>query len=455
MEFVKRKLRDVASVIISGVDKKNYDDEKPIRLCNFVDVYRNWAITSSMRDGFMTATAKQKEIDRFLLHKGQVAITKDSETRDDIGIATYIADDFEDVILGYHCALITPNNEVVDSKYLNAFLHSNYILRYFELNATGSGMRYTLSNDTILDMPILLLPMQQQKGIGELLSNIDKQIVLLNAINRNLEQLAQQLYDYWFVQFDFPNDEGKPYKSSGGEMVWNEKLKRDIPKDWNSGIVSDYIKPIERGVSYASENLQADGVPMINLACFSKQGDYRTGELKYYVGEFSDRKTVIPLDMLIACTDMTQGADIIGRPILATKECDSFIFSMDLAKIVPDGIEKMYLYYTLRTPFYHKYIKPFATGTTVKHLNVNGVETYALAIPSSKVQGQFEQIITPIKQLQMELINQIHSLKKYRDELLPMLLNGQVSVGKNNEYDFKPVEMALAAEPGNNKAQQL
>ena len=191
MEFEKCKLRDSADVMISGVDKKSNNDETPVRLCNFVDVYRNWAITSSLHDTFMQATAKQIEIDRFLLHKGQVAITKDSETRNDIGIATYIADDFDDVILGYHCALITPNNELVDSKYLNAFLHSNYILRYFELNATGSGMRYTLSNDTILNMPILLPSIEQQKAIGRVFSNIDKQIETLNSINRNLPKAPQ------------------------------------------------------------------------------------------------------------------------------------------------------------------------------------------------------------------------------------------------------------------------
>ena len=186
MFFTKHKLCDIANVVISGVDKKIHNDEMPVKLCNFVDVYKNWAITSSLKDSFMQATAKQLEIDRFLLHKGQVAITKDSETRDDIGIATYIADDFDDVILGYHCALITPNNDIVDSKYLNAFLHSNYILRYFELNATGSGMRYTLSNDTIMNIPILLPSKKQQIAIGRLFSNIDKQIASLNAINRNL-----------------------------------------------------------------------------------------------------------------------------------------------------------------------------------------------------------------------------------------------------------------------------
>ena len=95
-------------------------------------------------------------------------------------------------------------------------------------------------------------------------------------INQNLEAMAKQLYDYWFVQFDFPNEEGKPYKSSGGTMVWNEKLKREIPQGWDISDVKSLIEPIERGVSYSSDEiLDTSATPMINLACFSKAGKYR------------------------------------------------------------------------------------------------------------------------------------------------------------------------------------
>lgn len=87
---------------------KTIEGETPVRLCNFVNVYYNWAVTKEKAKAFMTASAKQTEIDKCSIGKGMVAITKDSETRDDIGIAAYIADDFEDVLLGYHCALITP-----------------------------------------------------------------------------------------------------------------------------------------------------------------------------------------------------------------------------------------------------------------------------------------------------------------------------------------------------------
>ena len=219
MELKKYKLADIAKIEISGVDKKTVEGELPVRLCNFVDVYYNWAITKEKALNFMLASAKQNQIDKFSIGKGMVAITKDSETRDDIGIATYIADYFENVVLGYHCALIVPNPNLVDGKYLNAFMHTRYIQKYFENNASGSGQRYTLSNDTIDNIPVLLPSIEEQHTIGKVLADIDRKIELNKQINDNLEAMAKQLYDYWFVQFDFPNEEEKPYKSSGGAMV--------------------------------------------------------------------------------------------------------------------------------------------------------------------------------------------------------------------------------------------
>lgn len=153
MKMTKYKIKEVATVEICGVDKKTKENEIPVKLCNFTDVYHNWAITKNLYSTFMKATAKQSEIDIFKLKKGQVAFTKDSETRDDIGVPTYIADDFEDVVLGYHTALITPNEDKLSGKYLNAFMNSKYIQKYFENHASGSGQRYTLSTETVNNIP--------------------------------------------------------------------------------------------------------------------------------------------------------------------------------------------------------------------------------------------------------------------------------------------------------------
>ena len=193
MELKKYRLGDVAEILISSIDKKSKDGEAPVRLCNFVDVYRNWAVTANSIQDFMVATTNENNLKKFSLKKGYVAFTKDSETRNDIGISTYIADDLVNTVLGYHCALVKPNNSILSGKYLNAFLHSGYIKKYFELNATGSGMRYTLSIDTLNNTPILASSVKIQERIGHIFSDIDRKICLNRQINDNLLLLGRSL----------------------------------------------------------------------------------------------------------------------------------------------------------------------------------------------------------------------------------------------------------------------
>ena len=186
MELKKYKLGEIADILVSNVDKKTTPNQKTVKLCNFINVYHNWAITNDTYADFMSATASDEEIAKFSLKKGQVAFTKDSETRNDIGIPTYIAETFDDVVLGYHTALVTPDENILTGVYLNAFMHSYFIQKYFELNATGSGMRYTLSQQTLHDIPILAPDLLTQRKVGALLSNIDRKISVNREINRNL-----------------------------------------------------------------------------------------------------------------------------------------------------------------------------------------------------------------------------------------------------------------------------
>ena len=174
----KVKLGEIAKIDVSNVDKKTKESEESVLLCNFVDVYKNWAITKEMCTSLMRATANKNQISRFSLFKGQVAITKDSETRDDIGIPTYIADDLPNTLLGYHCVLLTPNQELLYGKYLNLLLHSQYAQKYFEKNASGSGQRYTLTNDIVCNFPVLLRNVETQKKISKIFTYIDRKLVL-------------------------------------------------------------------------------------------------------------------------------------------------------------------------------------------------------------------------------------------------------------------------------------
>lgn len=414
MKLKKYKLGDIAKIEISGVDKKTIEGETPVRLCNFVDVYYNWAITKEKAKSFMAASAKQTEIDKCSIGKGMVAITKDSETRDDIGVATYIADDFEDVLLGYHCALITPNPAIVDGKYLNAFMHTRYIQKYFENNASGSGQRYTLSNDTISNIPVLLPSIEEQHIIGKLLADLDRKIELNKQINDNLEAMAKQLYDYWFVQFDFPNEDGKPYKSSGGAMAWNEKLKRKIPQGWSNGILSD-VANITMGQSPDGSSYNEDGEGIIFYQGSTDFG-LRFPDIRQYTtspSRYANKGDILmSVRAPVGALNIANNDCCIGRGLSALS---SKIGSMT------------HLYY-LMNDFRLKFEGMNSAGTTFGSITKNELFSLPVIIPTKSVISEFEQVCEPIFYKQMIIGEEINALTKQRDELLPLLMNGQASV---------------------------
>ena len=403
MELKKYKLADIAKIEISGVDKKTIEGETPVRLCNFVDVYYNWAITKEKAKSFMVASAKQTEIDKCSIGKGMVAITKDSETRDDIGVATYIADDFEYVLLGYHCALITPNPAIVDGKYLNAFMHTRYIQKYFENNASGSGQRYTLSNDTIGNIPVLIPSIEEQRTIGKVLADIDRKIELNKLINDNLEAMAKQLYDYWFVQFDFPNEEGKPYKSNGGVMVWNEMLKREIPQGWNDCKIKDFMriftgkKDVSKAVpgnykffSCAPEPISSNEYIYDGYAVLvSGNGSY-TGRVGFYKGKF----------------------DLYQRTYACVLDEDEHNIS--------------FFYYTLRYLFQPIY-SGGKHGSSIPYIVLGDLADFRFAF-NETICTKFVDAAKPMFDEQLLRQKEIEALTKQRDELLPLLMNGQATV---------------------------
>ena len=357
----KYKLGDITTVEISGVDKKMKDGEKEIRLCNFVDVYYNWAITAAQYDSFMLATARSNEISKFQLKKGQVALTKDSETRDDIGIPTYIADDFDDVILGYHCALITPNKDILDGRYLNALLQTDYAKKYFACNASGSGQRYALSIEALNSFPVPVIPLQEQKQIGETFSALDKKIELNRAINQNLEAMAKQLYDYWFVQFDFPNKDGKPYKSSGGEMVWNEKLKRMIPKEWTNANIYQLAS-----ISKETVNPQAQPNELFkhySLPEYDKTGTYA----EEYGIDIQSAKFIVTNNCILVSKLNPWTSRVICGNRGSNQICSTEFVVWNPASLKTKG----FLFMLAKSAKFIEYCTQGATGTSHSHRRIN------------------------------------------------------------------------------------
>lgn len=301
-------------------------------------------------------------------------------------------------------------------------------LKRFKVVSQGSQTKFLtmqiLNQFTIDDISLV-----QQKKIVSVLKNIDKKIENNNAISSQLESLAKTIYDYWFLQFDFPDENGNPYRSSGGKMVWNDELKREIPEGWEVKNLHGLFDE-QRGISYTSENIKSGtGMPMINLACIDTNRKYRDGKLKYYEGDIKNKIVLHGGELLVACTDLTRNADIIGCPVFTPEDGREYLYTMDLVQILPDKkyFDELYFGKMLQTSHYHNYIKKWASGTNVLHLNLDGMKWYKTCIPPLSLQKKFGKIIKSINKKESLILAENRQLTSLRDFLLPLLMNGQVT----------------------------
>ena len=398
------KLEDVADVKLSNVDKKVKTGEKEIRLCNYTDVYKNTYIDKNRAVNFMIASCNEKEFEKFLLKKGQVSITKDSEKANDIGVSTYIEEDFQDVVLGYHLALITPYKEKLDGKYLNYWFNTSQAKRYFENNVGGSGQRFTLPLDVILSTPLFLPNIENQKKISSILFSLDKKIQLLHQINDNLAELAKTIYDYWFVQFDFPDENGKPYKTSGGKMVYNEVLKREIPEGWEVKKLKKYAF-IKKGTLITEKQANTNG----NIKVVSAGLDF-----SYY----HDKSNFLENTITISASGANAGFINFWREP---------IFACDCTTVRGNNLtETLYIYQFLK--ILQDYIYQQAKGSAQPHIYPKDIEDLNIIIPNENEIKKYGEYVNDLNQKILLNLKEIQHLQSLRDWLLPMLMNGQISV---------------------------
>ena len=411
------KLEDVADVKLSNVDKKVKTGEKEIRLCNYTDVYKNTYIDKNRAVNFMIASCNEKEFEKFLLKKGQVSITKDSEKANDIGVSTYIEEDFQDVVLGYHLALITPYKEKLDGKYLNYWFNTSQAKRYFENNVGGSGQRFTLLLDVILSTPLFLPNIENQKKISSILFLLDKKIQLLHQINDNLAELAKTIYDYWFVQFDFPDQNGKPYKTSGGKMVYNEVLKREIPEGWEVKKLGEVIEKISNNI-LPTEYQNLNYLPIDFLP-----------KRQFYYDKYDLRENALSSLIKFDEDDILLGA----MRVYFHRVCNAIedgISRNTIFVLRPFEKEnKNYCLFLLDEEKTIQFANDNSTGSSIPYAKWdNGLANYQLVLPKKNILSLFNLKINPIiKKLKINS-KQIQHLRSLRDWLLPMLMNGQISV---------------------------
>lgn len=320
--------------------------------------------------------------------------------------------------------LIIDENKV-DFDYCFYLLASPAITDYLcgqNTNTSGSHKRIDPTN--FLNIGIKLPPLAQQYEIGRLLSFLDAKIKLNRAINQNLEAMAKQLYDYWFVQFDFPNEEGKPYKSSGGKMVWNEKLKREIPEKWSSDNICLIADILSGGTpsKQINEYWDCGHIPFFGPTDYdSSMFQLYTADkitengLKHCASSLFEENTVI-----ITARGSIGKLVIVGKPMAMNQSCYAL-------RAKTGGYE--YLYF-LTTQLIEN-LKAKGSGSVFKSIIASDIENTMLCIANEKIISLYCNKVSPIMKQIKKNTQEILQFTKQRDELLPLLMNGQVSVNSD------------------------
>ncbi len=239
---------------------------------------------------------------------------------------------------------------------------------------------------------------------------------------------------HWFLQYDFPDKDGKPYKSSGGKLLWNSELKRSIPDNWNVSKLGDLFDS-ERGISYSTPNISSGkGNPMINLASFAPGGGvYKPSGLKRFDGTYASSKVLRPFELVMCNTQQTAidfDKDIIGRAMLVPDIFDEEILSSHHVSVIRphNKLLKEYLLFLFNSDFFHKYISGHTNGTNILGLVFSGVEDYKTEIPPDYVLEKFSNIVLKVESIKSSILREDSDLNAARQFLMPMLMSGQATI---------------------------
>ena len=355
-------------------------------------------ISDISEEGTLVNTDKKSvesdDIEQYILEENDIVFAR---TGNSTGRA-YLYDK-RDGVMAYAGFLIKYqlDEHKVNPIYLRYFTLSTFYKQWVANLSVGST-RGNISAQTFADCPIVLPPRHQQDVLVETLSNIDAKIKLNRQINDNLEAMAKQLYDYWFVQFDFPNEEGKPYKSSGGAMVWNEKLKRKIPQGWDFCFLENLLT-IKNGRDHKH---LADGIYPV----YGSGGEMRKASEYLYDGE----SVLMPRKGSL-------------NNIMYVNEAFWTVDTMFYSEMKQSNCAK-YIYYTIKDIDFTRW----DSGTGVPSMTSSTLYSIKLVKPQSEILKKFDEVISPLFEHMKQISEQNSVLTKQRDELLPILMNGQAIV---------------------------
>ena len=395
MEMKKYKLSEIASFIGSGMtplrsnekywNSKDYPWLKTEQLGEYQIFDTNEYISK--------VALEETNLKLFPKNTLSVAMYGEGKTRGNVSILA------EQMTTNQACCNIIVDNKFANYKFVYYWLKNSY----YKLRSLSSGIRNNLNSEDIKKFEINLPSLPTQQKIAAILSSLDDKIALNKKINAKLEAMAKRLYDYWFVQFDFPNEEGKPYKSSGGKMEYNATLKRDIPAGWEAVQIQSILDKHPSTKRYnTSEYLHEGKYPIVDqdsstfIAGYTNEDDELLRRFPAVL--FGDHSMCVKFLNFEFC----RGAD--GTQILYSND---------------DRIKPYYLYLV---------VKSLTIPNQGYSRHFKYLKELPVILPSLELAAKFQEIVKPIYEKKTKCDKQIEKLSRLRDRLLPLLMNGQVEV---------------------------
>lgn len=344
--------------------------------------------------------------------------------RGDIEKHAFITEIEAGALCGTGCLRVRVDRQKADPLYISFALNGPFNRAWIRLHAVGSNMP-NINTDILSSLPLELPSLEEQKSVAALLSAIDDKIALNKKTMVELEDTARLIYDYWFTQFDFPDENGRPYRSSGGKMVYNETLKREIPERWEAGLMSDLGSVVSGATPSTgdSSNYADEGIAWITPNDLSDNDSFM---------HISHGKRDVSGVGLASCSAVMMPA---GSTIMSSRAPIGYLAVAETAcctnqgckSLVADaGYPSYFNFFTVQRLM--PLIRSQGAGTTFAEVSKEDFASVRLARPPKGMAERFEKSVLPLCEKSKRLQTETVELSSLRDWLLPMLMNGQVSI---------------------------
>lgn len=426
----KYTISDIIETYISGDwgnDEPTEEASCPVSCIRGADIV---PIYNSEFNNIPLRYISEKSLASRALQEGDIVIEKSGGSpTQSTGRVVYISKELleekQDIVCSNFCAAFRIKPEW-DAKYVYYYLQHIYNAGvFFNFEGKTSGLKNLIMDTAFKSITIKKIAIETQRSIATVLSTIESKMAANRAINHYLEAMVKQLYDYWFVQFDFPDINGKPYKSSGGKMVWNDKLKREIPENWTNATVVQVEKNIITGKTPSTIIEDNFGGPIPFVTIDDIRGNlhvYETARTLSTKGADTQKTKYLPKGSLCCSCIGTVGVlGFIGDIAQTNQQINSIIFSK--------SFNKEYMYYTLQQHFIYSSAK---TGNTILNMSKEEFANIMILYPETSILQKYHNQCEPIFSQIDENIKELNLLTKQRNELLPLLMTGQVSVKQLN-----------------------